>query len=373
MIPLDIAARTADHLREAATRVADFNMLVGFDGFVDEILHVIDKRLSADEYTTLETLADLGTRIVGAAGRSTNLELIVERVKIGGNGPIMAEALAALGFRVTCVGALGTPTLHPVFEELAQRAEVISLGDPAHTDALEFEDGKLMLGKLEPLRGVTWQALCQTVGPERLTALLTGSSAVALVNWTMLPFLSNIWEHILEMLAAVPGNPRERWYFFDLADPQKRAEADLWAALQQIHRFQAHARTILGLNEKEGFAVGRALGYAGGEGRREDVCAVAEYIERQLQLDTVVVHPRPYAVVATTAGITDVDGSYTEHPLNSTGAGGHFNTGFCLGRLLGLPDDETLSVASGVSGYYVQTGRSPSVEQAAEFIRRGGQ
>lgn len=370
MIPLELGERTADHLQEAAPRIPGFQMLVGFDGFVDEILHVIDKRFSADEYLLLETLSALGNRISQAAGRSTNLELLVERVKLGGNGPIMAGALAALGLSVTCVGTLGKPHLHPVFAGLSERAELISLGEPAHTDALEFADGKLMLGKLEPLRAVTWEALLEAVGSERLAQLLTRSSAVALVNWTMVPFLSDVWEHILEVLAASP--PGERWYFFDLADPEKRDEADLRSALDQIRRFQDWARTILGLNEKEGFEVGHALGYTGPSRRREDVCAVAAYIQKQLQIDTVVVHPRPYAVVATPAGVTDVDGSYTDRPLISTGAGDHFNAGFCLGRLLGLPDDEVLTLASGVSGHYVQTGRSPSIPELADFIRKGG-
>lgn len=372
MIPLELGGRTADHLQEAASQIPGFKMLVGFDGFVDEIVRVIDKRLSADKYLLLETLPDLSSRIGQAAGRSTNLELVVERVKLGGNGPIMAGALAALGISVTCVGTLGKPHLHPVFQELAERAELISLGEPAHTDAMEFADGKVMLGKLEPLREVTWEALLQTVGPERLTHLLTQSSAVALVNWTMVPFLSDIWEHVLEVLAASAASAAQRWYFFDLADPEKREEADLQSALHQIRRFQTWARTILGLNEKEGYEVGQALGYVGRTGRREDVGAVAAYIQKELQLDTVVVHPRPYAVVATAQGITDVDGSYTEHPIISTGAGDHFNAGFCLGRLLGLPDEEVLTVASGVSGHYVQTGRSPTLPELMEFIRQGG-
>ena len=31
-----------------------------------------------------------------------------------------------------------------------------------------------------------------------------------------------------------------------------------------------------------------------------------------------------------------VDGPFTAKPLITTGAGDHFNSGFCLGRLLGL-------------------------------------
>ena len=45
---------------------------VGLDGFVDDILHVVDKRESADKYLRLPTIAQLAERLAGAAGRSTN-------------------------------------------------------------------------------------------------------------------------------------------------------------------------------------------------------------------------------------------------------------------------------------------------------------
>src|SRR6185436_15156890 len=120
---------------------------VGLDGFVDEIIHAVDKRESAEKYQRLPTISALSERISGAAGKSTNIELVNQRTKLGGNGPIMANALARLGVKVTYLGALGYPTLHPVFHEFAQRAQVHSIADPGHTDALEFEDGKLMLTK----------------------------------------------------------------------------------------------------------------------------------------------------------------------------------------------------------------------------------
>ena len=48
--------------------------------------------------------------------------------------------MPSLGASVTYIGNLGYPQLHPVFEELARKAQVISVGEPAHTDALEFDD-----------------------------------------------------------------------------------------------------------------------------------------------------------------------------------------------------------------------------------------
>ena len=39
---------------------------VGLDGFVDDILHVVDKRENADKYVRLPTIAQLAERLAGA-------------------------------------------------------------------------------------------------------------------------------------------------------------------------------------------------------------------------------------------------------------------------------------------------------------------
>ena len=163
----ELTRRAAARLKSAVGDAAPKTVTVGLDAFVDEIIRVVDRRASETEYTTIEQIVELGTRIIGAAGQSTNLELVVERVKLGGNGPIMANALAALGPQVTCLGPLGEGQIHPAFAEMAERATLISLGAPGHTDALEFEDGKVMLGKLEPLNDVTW---ARVVGARRARA-----------------------------------------------------------------------------------------------------------------------------------------------------------------------------------------------------------
>src|SRR5258708_33871018 len=97
----------------AARRAAAMAAFVGLDGFVDEIIHVVDKRDNAENFARLPTIAKLAERLAGAAGKSTNVELVNQLTKLGGNGPIMANALASFGIRVTYLGTLGYPALHP--------------------------------------------------------------------------------------------------------------------------------------------------------------------------------------------------------------------------------------------------------------------
>jgi sugar/nucleoside kinase (ribokinase family) len=364
-----IAQQAAAVLDAAAPTVPLLKAVIGLDGFVDSIIAVVDKRESAEKFKRLATLAGFGERIARAAGMSTQAELVVERVKLGGNGPIMANALAAAGLKVTSIGNLGYPAVHPAFAELSQRATIISIAEAAYTDALEFEDGKLMLGKRESLKDVTWENLVARVGQERLLTLFRESSLIGLQNWTMLPHMSDIYQHVLsDICPQLTGSPR-RCFFFDLADPEMRAANDVCHAVELIAQFQEYFDTTLGLNEKEAFEVGRALGYGGATEGEAAVTNVAQYVWDKLRLGAVVVHPRAYAVAVTAAGPVKVAGPFTPQPRISTGAGDHFNAGYCLGQMIGASPEVSLQIGVGTSGYYVRNASSPSVLQLAGFLR----
>src|SRR5690606_10245415 len=156
-------------------------------------LHSFPTRRSSD--------LDFAKRIAAAAGFSTNIELVPHTVKLGGNGPIMALALAKSGAAVTCIGTLGLPEPHPVFAELAQLAEVISIANPGRTQALEFRDGKLMLGRLESLYGLSWERLLEHVPVARWLELCGRAQLLAMNNWTMIPAMTDIWRRFLAEVA----------------------------------------------------------------------------------------------------------------------------------------------------------------------------
>src|SRR5260370_12201018 len=90
----EMRQRCAGQLMAGMERVGKLTAFVGLDGFVDEILHVVDKRENAEKFTRLPTITKFAERLAGAAGRSTNVELVCTLTKLGGNGPLMANALA---------------------------------------------------------------------------------------------------------------------------------------------------------------------------------------------------------------------------------------------------------------------------------------
>ena len=358
---------TARKLHAAAATLASVKATVGLDGFVDEIISVVDKRHDGGQYEPVRTIDNLARKMAAAAGQSSNYELVVKQRKLGGNGPIMANALASLGASVTYIGNLGYPNLDPVFQPLADRARVFSIGEPGHTDALEFDDGKLMFGKHQTLHEVNWDNLIGRVGRDRLKELMDGSQLIGMVNWTMLPNMSRIWATMLDEIIPNPER-HERSLFIDLADPEKRTHGDIMDALKLLQRFQDQVDVILGLNLKESLEIADVLGLPGRTDPEQAIEDNARAIRQELGLACVVIHPRRAAAAAVEGESATFAGPFVHQPKISTGAGDHFNAGFCLGRVLGFGLQESLCVGVATSGYYVRTAESPTATELANFI-----
>ena len=362
-----ICELTSKRLAAAAPTVQTIKTLVGLDGFVDNIISVVDKRHDLERFDRVKTIDTLGDKIKNAAGQSSNYELVVTQQKLGGNGPIMANALASLGMGVTYIGNLGYPAIHPVFADFAKHANVISIAEPGYTDALEFDDGKLMLGKHESLKDVNWDNLLGRVGKEKLKILLHPARLIGMVNWTMLPHMTRIWAKLLD--EVIPNLERhQRKLFIDLADPEKRTHQDIMDALRMLTRFQDQVDVILGLNLKESLEVADVLGLPGKSDPEAAIEENARAIREKLHVECVVIHPRRSAAAATADASAAFQGPFVKQPKISTGAGDHFNAGFCLGKLIGLPDDQAATAAVGTSGYYVRNAKSPSFAQLTEFL-----
>lgn len=357
----------ADKLKSLSPRVSSLRAFVGLDGFVDEIYHVVNTRQNAQQWERLPTIAAFSERLAAAAGKSTNIELVPQLTKLGGNGPIMANALASFGLKVSYLGALGYPKLRQVFEPFSRVADVHSVADAGRTNALEFNDGKLMLSSTVQLNDVNWENIERRFGREQFASRFQRSDLVAFVNWTMVPYMSQIWETLLKDFLP-PANAPRRTIFFDLADPQKRTDDDIKHALDLITRFNERFSVILGLNEKEAYEVSEAIGFPQRERSPENLAQLALDLNKRIPIDTIVVHPVAYALAASNGEVHTLAGPYISKPKITTGAGDHFNSGFCLGKLLGLNNADAVLTGVTTSGFYVKNAKSPAVADLATFL-----
>jgi len=362
---LDLVPR----LDAATEEAAGIPVLLGFDAAVDKLFRVVGERSGLGEaYTPLPDIRSFGGRVNDAAGKSALLEIVPRLEKIGGNGPICALALAAASRRVTYLGPLGTPPAGAFGPLLRAVEAAYSLGEPAVTHALEFDDGKIMLSVLRSYEAVTADALLAAVGRERLVDLLSGARLVAPLNWSCLPHLGDIFGLLLdELLPAARPDPR-RLFFFDLADPRKHEPAAIRAALETIARFGAHGRAVLGLNLSEAQQLAAIFGLPEPSEEPDALRRCARSLRETLGLFGVLVHPVRRAACATAAGAWCVEGPYCPKPRLTTGAGDHLNAGFCLGLLLDWSPQDALRLGVLFSGYYVRGGLSPSPGDLKTFI-----
>jgi sugar/nucleoside kinase (ribokinase family) len=100
----------------------------------------------------------------------------------------------------------------------------------------------------------------------------------------------------------------------------------------------------------------------------EALLGLCKEIQQRVKADTVIIHPTAYALASGPDGTAVVEGPFTAKPKITTGAGDHFNSGFCLGKLLGLPTERCLLTGVGTSGYYVRTGQSPTITDLAGML-----
>jgi len=383
-----IASAAADALEGAKDRLKDAETLAGFDGFVDSIVHVVARRRQPgpEGYDRLEHMEGFAERVGAAAGRSANIELAVQRIKLGGNGPIMASALRALGAPITYVGNLGTPrmpgedpeerrALHPVFEEFAASCrDCWSVAPVGLTDAVEFHDGKLMLGKLETLEEVNWESVTEAVGGvKRFTELAQRARLLTACNWTMLHSMNDIWRRLLGDVIPKLDAPGEKRMFVDLADPAKRSDEDLGESLDLLRRINESLPVTLGLNLSESLRVAQVLSVPvearPGDPMPERLLAGARAVREALGLRCCVVHHREGAAGATEEASERFASAFTRKPAISTGAGDHFNAGYSFAEALRLPIDQCLASAVAVSGSYVRTAESPTLDRLCAFLR----
>lgn len=378
-----LAQRAADALEGIGTEVAcTLRSLVGFDGFVDSIIHVVDQRHSmrSDDYKRIRTIPEFAARCGSAANRSANIELVVTDTRYGGNGPLLSSALGSLGSPVTYIGAVATEDdwgrVDPIYQAFVDKCEgVIPLCPPGRTDALEFDDGKIMLGKPESVQLATWDRIKEVVGLDELIAMIDQVRLISVVNWTLVGGVEGIWDGLCDEVFPRLSDAHERRVFIDLSDPAKRTDEDIVHAMGKISKLQGCMPVTLGLNLAESGRVARVMGVDAYDDEHNRTLAdmvpdAAALLRAKLGLDCVVIHQHTGAGGANASGESYwFTGPYTRKPRISTGAGDHFGGGFSFAQMAGLGLGESLAAACGVAGAYVRDAASPTRERLVQFLR----
>lgn len=343
---------------QVARKVKALSCLVGFDGFTDDILRVVKSRQDATHFDAIASMGDFAKRIAQAQNKSANFELVLQERRLGGNAPIMADALLKKSLRVSFIGAIGFPDVESLFLPFASACqEYLTISASGHTDAVEFSDGKLLFGKHSCILSLDAPLIIERVGKENLIRLFENCHLFASCNWTMLFGMTELWQ-ILERDIFPQAKKLPTWMFVDIADPAKRSDKDLIEAMLTLKQLQKHLKVVLGLNVAEAERVAKVMGCQ----------ANARNLRETLKIEQVVIHAIQTAEASSEVKTASVNGPHIREPRISTGGGDNFNAGYCLALLLGLDLQDALTLATHTSGYYVSQAKSPSLEELASFL-----
>ena len=96
------------------------SVVIGFDGFVDEMITVVGERRSLDEFLPVPDIATFGGLLSRSAGHSSLREIVVTAMHPGGCAINLGDGLAGLGVPVDVFATLGQPP-HPAFGDTVGR------------------------------------------------------------------------------------------------------------------------------------------------------------------------------------------------------------------------------------------------------------
>jgi len=340
--------------------------ICGFDGFIDTFI----------ELENPDSMEKFGPKVADAAGMATSFTARHQGDRFGGNGPLFASALHSF-FRseteITYIGAMGDPEILPVFREALEgkMSRLISLADPAHSDCLEFRDGKVMLSDLRTCAEINWERLLERMSEEDLDEELRECRFVGAVNWGKLVNVGSIWKGISERMSSLGRKPKEVPFFMDLAEFEQRPMEDQKALVELVSEITKECETILSFNLKEAWQMGEVFdgGYMGAK-EPARIAELAGFLREKIDVDRIVIHPNDGAACAGVEGAVYVPGPFCQKPLISTGAGDTFGAGVTAARLLGLSDAAMIVCGACASGFYVRSGRFPTLDQILELAER---
>ncbi len=342
---------------------------VGFDGFIDKISVAVDRRYGkGKQFNRLETVKSFAERVASASSKNTNIEWYPLNEKMGGNGPLLAYALLQSGVHVQYLGLLGDP-VHPLFETFAEQTNAISLGNPGETHALEFKDGKIMFGYTHPLEVIDYSKIVKAIGEERLLEFISAAEVVGFQNWTMIPGMTNVINGVIEHILPRLVKEKNKEWFFDLADPQKRPLGDLQLILGRLKFFEPYGKVTLSLNRSEAEKVGEALSVPFPVIERKVLMEWLKRVQNKLEIECIALHYTAGSMCITQNGVGAAESFKIAHPICLTGSGDHFNAGFLIGKLLKFKNEDCLLLGNAFAGIYIKMGSTPTLEEVLEFLK----
>lgn len=356
-----------EYLDKNRNRMDGKTVTIGMDGFVDKILIPIKVTEENNKLVFFSGIDEFGKYIASNAGMSCGIRVNEKFTKLGGNAPIMANAISCAGLKVNCMGALGYPEIKDIFKQnMDKNCNLYSVSEPGYTTALEFDDGKVMLGQYDYLQNMSWDSFKNILGLETIKRFFDESVLVGLVHFAAITMFNEITQGMIDEIVKKIGVDKNKMIFFDTADLSKRGRNDILKLTDIIKQFNSYRKVIVGLNASEAIMFYRAVF---GDTDTDDIKIIGDKLYGALECDILVIHTLLDALAWQNSEFVKVPSLYVRKPKLSTGGGDNFNAGLCFGFIMGMDLENSLYTANAVSGSYVRNAHSPSYETILQTLR----
>lgn len=353
-------SRYVAHLDNLGGRV-----LLGCDGFVDEVYQIVDIRKNLAEFTPLDDMRIFGELVAKRSGGGLGLEIVPKRRCSGGFTPNTGRIPAFLGLKPTLVGLYGHEKIDPAFEEFTENCNLVSLGNSAVTLVFEFSNGKVLLSDLKSVANFTWKDFVASFPGSKMAGLFADVDILGLGYWSLTPDFDNFLTGMVSQYTA--AKPPRRM-FFDFADIKKKANESFFESLQLMRSFNGKIPMTMSLNEHEGAELLSRFGVA----CKADPQAMASdlaTVRKEIGIDELVIHTPHFAVASTASeGEGVAMQAFQKNVIRTAGAGDSFNGGYVSASLGSLNLKERLVVANAATAFFVTHATAPTKQELIEQI-----
>jgi len=343
-------------------------ILLGCDGFVDETYEIVEVRRSQADFTAMKHLKQFGELLVERADGGVGVELVPKRRCEGGFGINTGRVAAFLGLKPYLPGLYGSQTIDPAYHEFEENCNLVSLGDPALTIALEFSDGKVLMSNLEAVSNLSWQDFKTHFTAEELHELFSDVDILGLGYWSLTANFDEIFQGFMDQYEFL--TPPRRM-FFDFADIKKKSSESFIKSLELIKSYNSKIPLTFSLNEHEVFELCSRVGVERPPLTPEAIAATLTIVRQKIGFDELVVHTPEFAAASNAKeGEAYAIQERQTHIIRLAGAGDSFNGGFLCASLGDLPLKERLVVANAVTAFFVTHATGPTKEQLLAQIEK---
>jgi hypothetical protein len=352
----------ADYINNVSGKV-----LLGCDGFVDEVYRIVDVRKSLTDFTSMDDMKDFGELIVKRSGGGLGLEISPKRRCSGGFTPNTGRVAAFLGLKPTLVGLYGLKQIDPAFDEFKENCNLVSLGDSAVTLVFEFLNGKVLLSDLKTVANLTWKDFVEFFTEKELNEMFAGLDIVGLGYWSLTPDFDNFLKGIV---SRYENTPPPKQMFFDFADIKKKSKESFFESLKLIREFNSKIPMTMSLNEHEGADLFSRFNIKCQE-EPGSIASDLTIVRKEIGIDELVIHT-PYFAVASSAregeGFAMQD--FQSNVIRTAGAGDSFNGGYISASLGDIQLEERLIIANAATSFFVTHATAPTKQEMIDQIEK---